>query len=208
MDDRYLRTSEVKEKYNITRLTLYKWEQEGLIDPARTPGGHRRYSQAELEDLLGIESHTRQGGCVYGRVSTRKQKDNLARQVRRLNEYAKRHDLPITTEVTDIASGLKENRRGLMRVLHMAGQGSIDFVLIEYKDRLARFGYHYLERFLESHGVEVLVKEDDVDKSAEEELVEDVLKIVTVFSARLYGKRGGRRVREAVEGAIQDANDD
>jgi len=203
-----LRTSEVKEKYNITRLTLYKWEQEGLIDPARTPGGHRRYSQAELEDLLGIESHTRQGGCVYGRVSTRKQKDNLARQVRRLNEYAKRHDLPITTEVTDIASGLKENRRGLMRVLHMAEQGSIDFVLIEYKDRLARFGYHYLERFLESHGVEVLVKEDDVDKSAQEELVEDVLKIVTVFSARLYGKSTGRRVREAVEGAIQDANDD
>lgn len=208
MDDRYLRTSEVRVKHNITRLTLYKWEQEGLIDPARTPGGHRRYSQAELEDLLGIESHTRQGGCVYGRVSTRKQKDNLARQVRRLNEYAKRHDLPITTEVTDIASGLKENRRGLMRVLNMAEQGSIDFVLIEYKDRLARFGYHYLERFLESHGVEVLVKEDDVDKSAEEELVEDVLKIVTVFSARLYGKRGGRRVREAVEGAIQDANDD
>lgn len=203
-----MRTSEVKEKYNITRLTLYKWEQEGLIDPARTPGGHRRYSQAELEDLLGIESHTRQGGCVYGRVSTRKQKDNLGRQVRRLNEHAKRHDLPITTEVTDIASGLKENRRGLMRVLNMAEQGSIDFVLIEYKDRLARFGYHYLERFLESHGVEVLVKEDDVDKSAEEELVEDVLKIVTVFSARLYGKRGGRRVREAVEGAIQDANDD
>jgi len=203
-----LRTSEVKERYNITRLTLYKWEQEGLIDPARTPGGHRRYSQAELEDLLGIKSHTRQGGCVYGRVSTGKQKDNLARQVRRLNEYAKRHDLPIKTEVTDIASGLKENRRGLMRVLNMAEQGSIDFVLIEYKDRLARFGYHYLERFLESHGVEVLVKEDDVDQSAEEELVEDVLKIVTVFSARLYGKRGGRRVREAVEGAIQDANDD
>ena len=86
MDDRYLRTSEVKEKYNITRLTLYKWEQEGLIDPARTPGGHRRYSQAELEDVLGIESHTKQGGCLYGRVSTRKQKDNLARQVRRLKE--------------------------------------------------------------------------------------------------------------------------
>ena len=203
-----MRTSEVKEKYNITRLTLYKWEQEGLIDPAKTPGGHRRYSQAELEDLLGIEAHTKQGGCVYGRVSTRKQKDTLARQVRRLNEYAKRHDLPIKTEVTDSASGLKENRKGLMRVLTMAEKGVIDFVLIEYKDRLARFGYHYLERFLESHGVALLVKEDDVDTSAEEELVEDMLKIVTVLSACLYGKRGGRRVRKAVEGAIQDANDD
>ncbi|MFW6115906.1 MAG: MerR family DNA-binding transcriptional regulator, partial [Chloroflexota bacterium] len=83
MTDKYLRTSEVKEKCSITRLTLYKWEQEGLIDPARTPGGHRRYSQGELEDLLGIESHTKQGGCVCGRVSTRKQEDNLARQVRR-----------------------------------------------------------------------------------------------------------------------------
>ena len=65
-----------------------------------------------------------------------------------------------------------------------------------------------MERFLESHGVELLVKEDDVDESAEEELVEDVLKIVTVFSARLYGKRGGRRVRKAVEGVMQDANND
>jgi len=208
MDDRYLRTSEVKERYNITPLALHKWEQEGLIDPARTPGGHRRYSQAELEDVLGIESHTKQGGCLYGRVSTRKQKDNLARQVRRLKEYASRHDLPIKMAITDIASGLKENRRGLMRVLNLAEKEAIDFVLIEYKDRLARFGYQYLERFLESHGVEFLVKEDDVDKSAEEELVEDVLKIVTVFSARLYGKRGGRQVRKAVEGVMRDANDD
>ncbi len=208
MTDRCLRTSEVKEKSNITRLTLYKWEQEGLIDPARTPGGHRRYSQAELEDLLGIESHTKHGGCLYGRVSTRNQKDNLARQIRRLKEYASRHDLPIKTEITDIASGLKENHRGLRRVLNMAEKGAIDFVLIEDKDRLARFGYHYLERLLESHDVEILVKEDDVDKSAAEELVEDVLKIVTVFSARLYGKQGGRQVRKAVEGVMQDANDD
>lgn len=63
---------------------------------------------------------SKQGGCLYGRVSTRKQKDNLARQIRRLKEYASRHDLPIKTEITDIASGLKENRRGLMRVLNLA----------------------------------------------------------------------------------------
>jgi len=65
MNDKHLRTSEVNEEYNVTRLTLYEWEQEGLLRPTRTPGGHRRYSQAELEDLLGIESRTKEGGCAY-----------------------------------------------------------------------------------------------------------------------------------------------
>lgn len=92
-----------------------------------------------------------------------------------------------------------------MRLLEMAERGEIEFVFVEYRDRLARFGYHYLERFFASHGVELLVKEDDVDRTAEEELAADGLKIITVFSARLYGRRGGRKVKKAVEEALQDA---
>ena len=94
--------------------------------------------------------------------------------------------------LTDVASGLNEKRRGLHRLLDLAQQHQAGIVAVEYKDRLAGFGFTYLESYLHAFGVRIVVMEHTV-KDDQQELVEDLIAITTSFSARIYGKGGGKR---------------
>lgn len=102
----------------------------------------------------------------------------------------------------DVASGLNHKRRGLTNVLKLAEQGECKKLLIEYPDRLARFGYAYIERHLQYCGVEIIAIAEKEPEDAQSELVRDLLSIVTSFSARLYGARGGRKVRQGFRDLI------
>ncbi|WP_027357551.1 IS607 family transposase, partial [Desulfofundulus thermocisternus] len=135
---------------------------------------------------------------LYARVSTKKQADagNLNRQIERLRQYARENGFTIRAEFTDVASGLNQKRRGLANVLKLAEQGEYKKLIIEYPDRLARFGYEYIERHLRYCGVEIIAIAEKEPEDVNSELVRDLLAIVTTFSARLYGARGGRRVRQ------------
>jgi len=113
--------------------------------------------------------------------------EDLQRQLERLREYARARGYEVVSEYIDVASGLNQNRRGLDRMLRAAERGEFGRVLIEYPDRLARFGYAYLERYLGRCGVEIEVTSWQEPADAHEELVQDLLAIVTSFSARLYG---------------------
>ena len=110
----------------------------------------------------------------------------------------------MTSIYTEIASGLNENRQELTKLLKEAYQGNIDIIIIEYKDRLARFGYKYLEQYFLSHRVNIEVVETNEEKSPQEELVNDMIAIVTSFSARIYGKRGGRIAKKLTETIRQE----
>lgn len=147
---------------------------------------------------------------IYARVSTKKQADagNLQRQVERLRQYAREQNYHIITEYTDIASGLNQKRRGLAKVMKAAEQGEFKKLLIEYPDRLARFGYSYIERHLKYCGVEIITAAEKEPEDSQTELVRDLLSIVTSFSARLYGARGGKKIRrgfrELITGVTRD----
>jgi len=134
-------------------------------------------------------------------VSTAKQADagNLQRQKERLITYAVEKGYQIAAIYKETASGLNENRRELTKLLKEASKGSMDIIIIEYKDRLARFGYKYLEQYFLSYGVVIEVIETNEEKSPQEELVDDMIAIVTSFSARIYGKRGGRVAKKLTE---------
>lgn len=127
----------------------------------------------------------------------------MERQKQRLLEAAAQKGYRVVAVVTEQASGLSENRRGLRKLFTLAARGEIDLVLVEFKDRLARFGFSYIERALGLAGVRVEVLEEDQTKSPTEELVEDMLSIITVFSARLYGQRG-RIFRQKVKDAMKE----
>ncbi|PTQ51947.1 MAG: hypothetical protein HSCHL_0732 [Hydrogenibacillus schlegelii] len=108
--------------------------------------------------------------------------------------------------IAEQGSGLNEKRKGLARLFKMAREGQMDLVVVEFKDRLARFGFSYIERYLNAFGVKVEVVNGDEAKSPQEELVQDMLSILTVFSARLYGSRSKefrQRVREAMTDAAE-----
>ncbi|MHB1653878.1 MAG: IS607 family transposase [Desulfitobacteriaceae bacterium] len=199
---RYLMATEIKKIYNVGINSLKLWETQGILHPIRTPGGHRRYLENELMSAMGLGLETLKGNrCViYARVSIQKQADsgNLNRQLERLRDIAKRRKYQVIAEFQEIASGLNENRRELTKLLNMVADGLTDIVFIEYKDRLARFGFRYLEQYCHKFNVVIVEGDDRPAKEPQEELVEDMIAIVTSFSARIYGKRGGKVAKKIV----------
>jgi len=190
-----LSAQQIKELFGIHRNTLLKWEKEGLLQPVKTPGGRRRYRRSDIEGLLGIceEKTERADVILYARVSTKKQEEYLKNQIERLESFAREKGWNYEV-ISEIASGVNEKRRGLKKLLNKVRRGEVKKVVIEYPDRLARFGYEYLKFFLESFGVElVIVNGKDNEEDRHRELAEDLIAIVTSFAARVYGSRGGKK---------------
>ncbi len=190
--------------------TLRAWDRSGVLAPVRMPSGQRRYRLSDIETLIGKGSDTGRTCGIYARVSTKKQEEmgNLARQQERLVVYATANGYKVGLSASDVASGLNPKRRGLAKLIKAAQDGAIAAVIIEYPDRLARFGYEYLERLFGVLGVGLVVMDaqgaDTGD--SERELVNDLLAIVSSSAARLYGARGGRKVRQQVSSVLAEAS--
>jgi len=188
-----LTISEVSERLGITIDSLRKWERKGILKPIRTPGGHRRYSEEDIVNITGKKEKDSQERktVLYCRCSTEKQRENLDRQKLRLMEHAhgKKYDYIVMEE---IASGVNENRRQLNRLLDMIFKNQVERVVIEWKDRLARFGFSYIKKICDAFNVEIEIINHKDDALYEQEITEDIIAIMTSYSARIYGKRGGR----------------
>ena len=203
-----LRPKEAARALRIHVGTLRRWDKEGRLRPlARSKGGQRRYARADILALLGIEEAAGdKAAAIYARVSTGKQAEagNLERQRQRLLEYAAVNGYRVVLQASDVASGLNTGRKGLRRVIEAARSHRIRCLLVEYPDRLARFGFPYLETLLDVLGVRIIVTSNQEPEDAASELVKDMLAIVTSFSAKLYGMRGGRKARAAVKAALAE----
>jgi len=130
----------------------------------------------------------------------------LERQVEYLKEYCSARGYNVVDVLTDVASGLNEKRRDLKKLFKYVINGKVDVVVISYKDRLTRFGFRYLEEFFNSHGVRIEVVFGEEPKDLQQELIEDLITIVTSFAGRLYGMRSHKKkkVVESVKQAIRD----
>ena len=181
--------------------TLRRWEREGKIRVVRTPKGRRRIPESEVKRLLGIKEEEGKGikgdvkkrVAIYARVSSYDQKNDLERQKEELIVNAVEKGYEIKDIITEISSGLNENRRGLRKLFKLVENREIDKVLVTYKDRLTRFGFRYLKEFFKSYNVEIEVLYDKEDKSAKDELVEDLIAIITSFVGKLYGMRSKKK---------------
>jgi putative resolvase len=185
----FVSVAEARRRLGVSSRTLRRWEAQGLLTTIRSPGGRRMFSVESLNRLAGIRSGG-QRAVVYARVSSVKQQrdGHLDRQRERLLNAAQEQGYQVVEVIAEQASGINEKRRGLRRLFRLAEAGQIDVVLVEFRDRLAQFGYSYLERHLSSCGVRVIGLAD-APVASEEELAQDLIAILTVFSARLYGRR-------------------
>lgn len=195
----------VAKQLGVSLKTIRRWEKEGLIYGIRTPKGHRRFPENELERLRGKIPASFKRCAIYARVSSSKQETdgNLERQKERLREYALKKEYEIVQIFSEQASGINENRKQLKKLLKMCVEGEIDVVLIEFKDRLARFGLNYIETFLSSYDVEIVAIAQKPPTDVTSELVEDLLSIVTCFAAKLYGHRS-QQFKKKIEQVIQE----
>ncbi|MCL6596057.1 MAG: IS607 family transposase [Firmicutes bacterium] len=189
MDD-FVSVGEARRRLGVSSRTLRRWDQQGVIKTIRSPGGRRMFSLESINRLAGERSGGNRA-VLYARVSSTKQKrdGNLERQKDRLLDAARKRGYRIVEVITEQASGINEKRRGLYRIFRLAEDSKIDIVLIEFRDRLARFGYSYIETYLAARKVRVVCLDDGPPASAESELTRDLITIITVFSAWLYGQR-------------------
>ncbi len=149
---------------------LGKYIDEGIIKGVRI-GKHRYVDSSELDRLMGkIKQVPENTAIIYCRVSTRKQKDYLENQKKRLIEFCKQRGLEVIEIIEDIGSGLNERRKGLKKLFKLIREGKAKNVVVEYEDRLARFRIEYIKEIFEEHGVNLIVVERE-NKSPEEELV-------------------------------------
>jgi len=165
--------------------TLRRWEASGELVPTRkTQGGTRYYSVAELMSVGEIDAPT----VCYARVSSHDQKEDLQRQQDMLEAYCAAKGWR-TEVIADLGSGMNYRKKGLNKLLEMILKKSIKRLVITHKDRLLRFGAELVFALCEAQSIEIIIIHKGEQPRFEEELAKDVLEIITIFSARLYGSR-------------------
>ena len=199
MSERLLRPKDACRVLGVSYVTLRRWIKEGKVRAVQTLGGKYRIPESEVKRLLsGIESREVRA-IIYARVSSSDQRKDLERQIEYLTQYCSAKGYKVIDILSDIASGLKTNRRGLLKLFNYVVNKQVDVVVVTYKDRLTRFGFEYLDYFFKQYGVKIEVVYGEEPKDAYQELVEDLLAIVTSFTGKLYGMRSHRK-KKLVEG--------
>lgn len=197
---KYYSIAEMSKKLNVSAQTLRNWDKSGKLKPHHTTdSGYRYYSQEQLNRILGIKEKPRKT-IGYCRVSSHKQKDDLDRQIQNMETYLLAQGRPFEI-ITDIGSGINYKKKGLKELIKRITQNEVDKVVVLYKDRLLRFGFELVEYVSSLYNCDIEVV-DTTEKTEQKELVEDMIQIITVFSAKLQGKRANKAkkmIKELVE---------
>lgn len=200
VSERLLKPREFCEFLGISYRTFKRWVSEGRIHVVRTPTGRIRVPYSEVDRILGGKPKAKEiRAVIYARVSSSDQKSDLERQIQYLTQYCVAKGYKVVDVLSDIASGLKNNRRGLLRLFNYVVNRQVDVVVVTYKDRLTRFGFEYLEYFFKQYGVKIEVVYGEEPKDAYQELVEDLIAIITSFAGKLYGMRSHKK-KQLVQG--------
>ena len=205
--NKFLSIHEAAKCLGVSPQTLRRWERKKKITPShRTQGGQRRYAAADFQSFDLNNNISNRPTIAYARVSSHDQKEDLQRQVHMLEAYcsAKGWTFSITK---DLGSGMNYNNRGLKQLLEQIMNGQIGRLVLTHKDRLLRFGAELVFSLCAVKNVEVVIINQGDEPTFEEELAKDVLEIITVFSARLYGSRShkNKQLMANLQKAVADA---
>jgi len=187
----------------VSAQTLRNWDRNNKLKPHHvSSNGYRYYSQEQLNQVLHKPNINRKI-IGYCRVSSSKQKDDLQRQTQNMETYLIAQGKPFEI-ISDIGSGINYNKKGLLQLIKLITQGEVEKVVILYKDRLVRFGFELIQYVAELYhcNIEII---DNTEKFEQQELVEDLVQIITVFSCKLQGKRANK-AKKMVKELIQEGD--
>jgi len=202
---RYIKIGQAAELLGVSIQTLRRWEEQKTLLPDRKSKGGTRYYN--VNKLLGHQQSSLDLTIAYARVSSHDQKEDLKRQSNLLTSFCASHGWH-TELIEDLGSGMNYEKKGLKRLLELILDKKIRRLIITHKDRLLRFGAELIFSLCEAREIEVVIINQGKESSFEEELTKDVLEIITVFSARLYGARShkNKKLVEAAKVLIGDGN--
>jgi len=194
----YYKPGEVAKLLGVNPMTIINYDKQGKLIFERTATQRRIIRKENLIQYLknaGLyvdDEKKRKKDVVYARVSTKKQEKNgdLDQQVNLILNYVAFQQPQEVMVIKEIASGFNDNRRQFNKLLDMVMKEEVNRIFILYKDRLTRFGYHYLEKVCQHFQVEiVIVSKEENNKMIQEELAEDLCAVIHSFSGKLYGLR-------------------
>src|SRR6266702_6251706 len=186
-----MKLSQYAKKAGISYKTAWRWYKAGTLDAYQTPTGMVVVHDPQLE-----QSGTGRI-ALYARVSSADQKNDLARQVQRLRDYAAARGYQVAKEVTEIASGLNDSRPKFLKLL---ADPTIGTIIVEHKDRSTRCGWTYLTTLVEAQGRRMEAVFPDETK---DDLVNDFVSIITSMAVCMYGRRGSKRRAERIKQCVE-----
>ncbi|MEA1961349.1 MAG: IS607 family transposase [Bacillota bacterium] len=199
----YYTIHKFSEMVGKTPQTLRNWDKKGILKPHHTSSnGYRYYSEEQARQVLNINSTKPRITIGYCRVSSNKQKDDLERQIENVKMYLLAQGKPFEI-ISDVGSGINYNKKGLQSLIRRIESNEVGKVVVLYKDRLVRFGFELIEYIASLNNCEIEII-DNIEKSEEQELVEDMIQIVTVFAYRLQDKRANKAKKFVKELAQND----
>lgn len=198
---RFIKIGKAAELLGVSIQTLRRWELQKILVPDRKTGGTRYYL---IDNLFKVEKST-DLTIAYARVSSHDQKDDLKRQSSLLASFCTSRGWNYEI-IEDLGSGMNYYKKGLKKLLELILEKKIARLVITHKDRLLRFGAELIFSICQAKHIEVVIINQGDEISFEEELTKDVLEIITVFSARLYGARShkNKKLVEAAKVLIGD----
>lgn len=206
-NDRLISIGKAANLLGVSIGTLRKWDAEGKLVAVKPSSNHRRYLLSTIEEFQGKESSVSSNDesvAIYCRVSSsdQKQHGDLDRQKSRVMEYCVSKGYKIGYILDDCCSGMKYSRPKLDKLYELVKEKKIYKVIVEHKDRLVRFGFDCIKAFFNSYNVQIECVEETLPKSFEAELVEDVMSLMTSFTAKLHSrrKRQSKEYRKKQEG--------
>ncbi len=188
----------------VSVKTLQRWDNDGKLIANRTPTDRRYYTHKQYLDY--VNESKRGKVVIYTRVSSSNQKDDLVNQVNFLQQYANAKGLIVDEIIEDLGSGLNYNRKKWNKLIDESINGQVSKIIITHKDRFIRFGYDWFERFFLNLGVEIILVNNE-KLSPQEELVQDLISIIHVFSCRIYGLRKYKTKIERDEEVVESIQD-
>ena len=195
----------------VSEVTLRRWDEDGKLVSIKTEGGHRRYDISKIRPELvhKFDFQDARKTVAYARVSSGEQRDDLERQKQVLELFCSKNGWSFEI-VSDIGSGMNYYKKGLTKLLNAVLDDRVGRLVLTHKDRLLRFGAELVFSICEAKGVEVVIINKGDDTTFEEDLAADVLEIITVFSARLYGSRSkkNKKLLEGITKAVEGSADE
>ncbi|MFZ2725942.1 MAG: IS607 family transposase [Methylococcaceae bacterium] len=206
--NKFISIKEAAEQLGVSTSTLRRWEKEGkLLPDSRTSGNQRRYLIDSIKTQLS-ETHLilpQRQTIAYARVSSHDQKLDLERQKEILALYCVKQGYNFTL-ISDIGSGMNYYKKGLKNLINDIIADKIERIIITHKDRLLHFGAELVFSICETKNVQIIILNQGEETTFEEELVKDVLEIITIFSAKLYASRSkkNKKLLEKITQVIQE----
>ena len=194
-------------KLGVSVETLRRWDRSGKLPAKRTVSNHRYYTEDDLMVARGLKIATTERLVkVYCRVSSPKQKQELANQRTAMEQFCLARGLAVNEWIEEIGGGLNFKRKKFLTLVEEGIRGEIEVIVVAHKDRLCRFAFDLIEQLLSKQGCQILVANQQ-SLSPQQELVEDLMAIIHCFSCRLYGSRSYRKDQEQAIQKILDIPD-